>query len=307
LKFQLKPWLLAVALVASLYGLILWWAEGASGQAVWLAVPPWIIVLVAGLCSLNYVLRGWRWQRWMLLYQRPLPALQALRFYVAGFVFTPTPGNVGEAVRGLLPRRQPLSLSESWSIYTAERVADMLALAVLAALALPALGSSWPNVWKLSALIVLLVLLLVPYVWRWFVRPDPLSRTLQHVQQLLQQARRCLSSSLPGWSSLTLAAWASQGVALWVLCRYIGLQLDAAACMGFYALAMIGGALSMMPAGLGGMELILTSLLVSQGAEMGLAAQVTILMRLLSLWLAVLLGGLCLLSSTMIQRDLSLS
>ena len=69
-------------------------------------------------------------------------------------------------------------------------------------------------------------------------------------------------------------------------------------------LAMVGGALSALPAGLGGTEAVLVALLVGQGAAVGTAVALTVLVRLLTLWLAVALGLLALLYSVAIRKDI---
>jgi len=310
--------MLTVALAASLYGLAMWWIHQSDQAFIWSSLPLEVLATAALLCSVNYVLRGWRWQRWMVLYERPLPFFQALRFYVAGFVFTPTPGNVGEAVRGILPQSKPLSVRESWSIYAAERLADVMALGLLALPALLLLFSEFPQtawgVWGAEDVLTLLAAFSVLVLGLWWMRPTiwPLINTwLQKVSPkvmaVLEQARKCLMSGSLVWSTSTLVAWGCQGAAMWVLCRDAQIQLDLITCIGFYALAMIGGALSLLPAGLGGMELILTSLLVAHGADVAAAAQVTVLIRLLTLWWAVALGGVCFLYSSLIRKDISLT
>ena len=85
-----------------------------------------------------------------------------------------------------------------------------------------------------------------------------------------------------------------------------GLTIPLLLASGFYALAMVGGALAMLPAGLGGMEALLTGLLISQGATAGVALGITMLIRLLTLWLAVVIGALALLYSAAIKKDIRL-
>ena len=54
--------------------------------------------------------------------------------------FTPTPGNVGESVRGLMLANNPLGARQSLAIFGAERLADLLCLLLLC---LPALAWAW--------------------------------------------------------------------------------------------------------------------------------------------------------------------
>ncbi|MDP3702237.1 MAG: lysylphosphatidylglycerol synthase transmembrane domain-containing protein [Hylemonella sp.] len=301
MKLPLKSLLLVIGGAATVYALVLLLSgERASVHLLQELLSP-AGALAAALCLLNYVLRGQRWRLWMAHYERPLPLLQGLRLYLAGYTFTPTPGNVGEAARGLL-LRQPLGTADSLAIFGAERVADLLALLLLT---LPGLwwlsqrpgAAAWQLQLIAAALAISLLSAAVLYRYR---------RTLWQRLPWLQGAWHCLARRPWTWLGLTLVAWAAQGLATWLLCRAFGLGLDPLLATGFYALAMVGGALSMLPAGLGGTEALLTGLLVLQGAALATAVAVTVLVRLLTLWLAVAIGALALLYSAAVSKDISL-
>lgn len=300
MKLPLKQLLLALGAAAAAYALVLLLTSPTPPHQVLRSLASPAGLLAAALCVLNYLLRGLRWRLWMAHYQRPLGLLEGLRIYLAGYTFTPTPGNIGEAARGLLLARQPLGPGQSLAIFGAERLADLLALLLLT---LPGvvwlLGLqhiSWlPLVVVAGGLGALAAALLLLRL-----RPTLLARFAW-----LQQAWLCLATRPLQWLLLTVLAWAAQGVAVWLICRDQGLALDPLLATGFYALAMVGGALSMLPAGLGGMEALLTGLLVLHGASLGLAAGVTVLVRLLTLWLAVAIGVLALLYSAAFRKDLS--
>lgn len=121
----------------------------------------------------------------------------------------------------------------------------------------------------------------------------------------LREAWRCLAVRPLLWFLLTLAAWAAQGLAVWLICRDIGVSLGLLTASGFYAVAMVAGALSALPAGLGGTEAVLTGLLVAHGAAPGEALSITVLVRLLTLWLAVAIGVMALLYSAAIRKEIS--
>lgn len=302
MKLPLKPLLLVIGGAATVYALVLLLSGGAAERAPLLALWSPAGALAAALCLLNYLLRGQRWRLWMAHYGRPLPLRAGLRLYLAGYTFTPTPGNVGEAARGLL-LRPPLGAADSLAIFGAERLADLLALLLLT---LP--GTWWllqrpeAAAWQgpLLGLFVLAGLLALGL----FLAAR---KTLLARLPWLQAAWHCLARRPWTWLALTLLAWAAQGLATWLVCRELGLTLDPLLATGFYALAMVGGALSMLPAGLGGTEALLTGLLVLAGAPLATAAGITVLVRLLTLWLAVALGALALLYSAAIRRDISLS
>ena len=119
-------------------------------------------------------------------------------------------------------------------------------------------------------------------------------------------AWKSLSHRPAAWLMLTLLAWAAQGLAVALLCTQAGLDLAAWLAAGSYALAMVGGALSALPAGLGGTEVLLAALLGGQGASASTAVAVTVLTRLLTLWLAVGLGLVALFYSAAIRKDIRL-
>ena len=55
---------------------------------------------------------------------------------------------------------------------------------------------------------------------------------------------------------------------------------------------MLAGALSFLPGGLGGTEVVMGGLLIAFGADGATAVAITLLCRLATLWFAVALGGL---------------
>lgn len=295
--------LLVLGLVATAYAVVLlvW---GDSPQVSLARLWSWTGLQAAALCLLNYGLRGLRWRLWMAHYGRHFGAWQGLRLYLAGYAFTPTPGNVGEAVRGLMLARQPLGTAQSLAIFGAERLADLFCLLLLCLPAgawLLSHGAAWSApAWALVLGAAAVVAGLALLGWLFSRRAALLQRI-----SWLHEAWRCLAVRPLSWLVLTLVAWAAQGVAVWLICRDLGLPLHWLTATGFYATAMVAGALSALPAGLGGMEAVLTGLLVASGAAAGLALGITVMTRLLTLWLAVALGLAALLYSAAITREIS--
>lgn len=301
MKLPLKPLLLVLGLAATAYALALLLTGEQPLAALLQSLFSPTGLAAALLCVLNYLLRGLRWRAWMAHYGRNFGPAEGLRLYLAGYTFTPTPANVGEAARGLLLARQPLTPLQSLGLFGAERVADLLALLLLA---VP--GGLWllaytATHWSMATVmvIVLLALAAAALLWRLFG-----ARLLR--APWLREAWHCLADQPLRWLALTVPAWAAQGLAVWLLCRQQGLAIDPLLASGFYALAMVGGALSMLPAGLGGTEALLTGLLLAAGATLGAAATITVLARLLTLWLAVAIGALALLYSAAFRRDIAL-
>ena len=308
-QWPIKRLLLALGLAATAYALaLLLWGDASSVSlsVLWSSAG----LQAFGLCLLSYVLRGLRWRLWMAHYDRHFAWVEGLRLYVSGFAFTPTPGNVGEAMRGLMLAKKPLLLAQSLAIFGAERLADLLCLLLLCVPAVlwmanhsaldAAAGSPQPWVVGLVAFAGLGFVVVAVVVFR---------NRQQLLQRLgwLRQAWLCLSTQPLIWLGLSLAAWAAQGLAVWLICRALDVHMMPLTAIGFYAVAMVAGALSALPAGLGGMELVLTALLVAQSASMPQALAITVLARLLTLWLAVAIGVAALLYSALICKDIRFS
>ena len=305
-RLPFKRLLLVLGVVATAYAaaLLLWGDRpGASLALLW----SWTGLQAGALCLLNYLLRGIRWRLWMAHYGRHFGWLEGLRLYLAGYAFTPTPGNVGEALRGLLLARKPLGAAQSLAIFGAERFADLLCLLLLC---LPALFWLWghdavrsvdvdPRAAAFLAASLATVVATAAGLLFFYRR-----RLLQRFSWA-HEASQCLRVRPLVWFSLTLTAWAAQGLAVWLLCNSLGLQLPVVIAAGFYAIAMVAGALSALPAGLGGTEAVLAGLLAAQNATPELALAITVMARLLTLWLAVAMGMVALLYSAAIRKDIS--
>lgn len=90
---------------------------------------------------------------------------------------------------------------------------------------------------------------------------------------------------------LGVLSWALEGLSLYLITRDIGIELSLAAGIGIYAIAVLAGALSFLPGGLGGTEAVMGVLLVAFGSDGAAAVAITLLCRIATLWFAVALGG----------------
>ena len=290
--------LLTLALVAMVVlgvyqGLWQWWGDP-QAPSVWQGLWSADGALAAALCLLSYGLRGQRWRVWVAACGHPTGWRQGMRVYLAGYSLTPTPGNLGEAARGRLLRPTPLPTATSVAVFAAERLQDLLGLVLLALPALMVIP------FEGSALVVVMLSLLTlallwsstqDWAWRWGLRWIPLK-----VKKVLglAQAQQCLQHRPTLTWTLTMLAWGAQGLAVWLMCRHHHLTVDILLASSSYALSMVAGALTTLPAGLGGTEASLVGLFTQQGASTALALLLTLQIRLLTLWLAVAIGLLAL-------------
>ncbi|MDG4554652.1 MAG: lysylphosphatidylglycerol synthase transmembrane domain-containing protein [Candidatus Competibacter sp.] len=288
---------LSIVLAALLYlGFVLF----ADREAVFAAlrrVSPPVLSTIFVLSLLNYLLRFWRWRRYMAAFGHALPWRRHFLYYLAGFALTVTPGKAGEAVRSLYLRGHGVSHAQSLAALFVERLLDVLAMSLLALLLLLAR----PDYAGLVAMAWVLTLGLGWLLTRAWL-PGKLRAWGQHHRHAHQFDRlaRLLGSATellrPGYFSFGLGlgvlSWGLEGLSLSLIARDVGVGVSVETGIGIYAVAVLAGALSFLPGGLGGAEAVMGALLVAFGADGPAAVAITLLCRIATLWFAVALGGL---------------
>lgn len=259
------------------------------------------IALVLLLSLVNYGLRFLRWQGYLGVLGHAVPWPASLRIYLAGFALTTTPGKAGEALRGLLLRPWGVPYPQSLAAFFSERLSDLSAVVLLALFGLTLYPQARPLIVAGVGLVAAGLLLLAQrrLVERLAgVLPASAERRLGFLHGLLNvllEARRCHRPALLlGATLLSLMAWSAEALAFHWILHWMGADVPLAFAVFVYAIAMLTGALSFMPGGLGGAEAAMVALLVWKGMAGADAVAATVLIRLATLWFAVGLGAVCL-------------
>lgn len=262
--------------------------------------PAKSLLFLGGLSLINYGLRFWRWEIYLRKLGHPLPLGKSLALYFATYVMVITPGKIGEIFKaGILKERFGISLSVGIPIVVAERIYDFLAVLILAVIGV----FFWPG--SLTGLTTGLVaaagipVLLVLFQNR-TVRTRLLSKVssskllVRHklgIDESLEALARLMSTGQMTFSlTLSTLAWLCECLGLWLVCRELGFPVPVFESIFVYAAGTLVGSLSFLPGGLGGTEATIIWLLTSLGMTGVMAATVALLVRLFTLWLAVVLG-----------------
>jgi len=267
---------------------------------------PGLILLAILLSLLNYVLRIVRWRSYLAHLGHVLTFRFAALTFTAGFAFTLSPGKVGEMVRARYYKNMGVPFSHVAAAFFTERLIDLLAMVTVALLAVASLADSyrwvlWGTVGGMGLILFLLAGLSWDRLERVFMRRQDLPERLRHagagICRMFGSARALLRIDmlLLGFA-LALAAWSVEGIGLKVIAGMIpSPHLELSAALGIYSVAIIIGALSFLPGGLGSTEAVMVALLVAYGYSMPDAMLPTLVCRLLTLWFAVGLGWLAVL------------
>jgi uncharacterized protein (TIRG00374 family) len=275
-------------------------ATDASKLALALRQLGWIgVSSVLALSLFNYLVRFYRWDLYLGALGYRLPQRELLGCYLSGFAFTVSPGRAGEGVRSFYLREHGVTYAQSIATLFVERLLDLLAVIVLASLVILVSSSySWLLISMAVIALVALIVICRPALPDWLARRSSLhpahrsSKWLGAAAKLLHSSRTLLHPKLLLVGMLLgLLAWGAEGLGFDLVCRGLALHLGTLQAMGIYAVATLTGVAAVfLPAGIGGMEAVMTTLLVARGASVADAVIATLLCRLATLWFAVLIG-----------------
>jgi glycosyltransferase 2 family protein len=273
--------LVAILAVAVAVGLGLYADFGRLGDELggfrWELFP-----LALTLTALNYLIRFWRWQRYLARLAIRVPAGRSFAIFVAGLSGTITPAKLGEVLKCVLLRRGfDVPVRRSVPIVLAERVTDATGVVVLA-LAAGAGTERWPLIALAVAGVVAIVVI---------VR-SPLLDRFAGLGEAPGAARALLQTRLLlGMTVLSAVSWFCECLAAYVCVRGLRLDLSLVDTVLVFSLGSLAGALSFLPGGLGVAETSMTGLIqVLSDASRAAAVAATVLIRLVTLWFAVALG-----------------
>jgi uncharacterized protein (TIRG00374 family) len=330
---------LSVAAGAGIYLLIaVASGDGAQVAQKLRAFPPSLLALGLGLASLNYLFRFAKWHYYLRLLQVntwPLPPQPApprpgeseprphldlydsLLVFLAGFALTVTPGKVGEVLKSYLLKeshREPMARTAP--IIFGERLTDLLSLLLLALLGI----STWMSPSQrylvglgFAACAGLIVAVVSRPLVLWGLgrleRLPPRRLTAALVPKLRELYASTYLLVRPGplllCTGLSIAAWFCECLAFYLIVRGCpdGGQASLLLCTFIYAMMTVAGALVFVPGGLGVTEGGMVLLLAQLGAmSSSSAVAATLIIRIQTLWFAVLLGVLALVGYARRQR-----
>jgi uncharacterized protein (TIRG00374 family) len=259
-----------------------------------------LVVAAAALSLLNYLLRALRWRYYLgWLGHRVGVTFGALSF-AAGFAYTLSPGKLGELARAryYLPRGVPLA--DTAAAFFAERLLDIAVVVVLAALWSISSARYLPITIGVAAAVGTLLVLMTALPWpRVVIRVRSWRRVPSRARESIAGALSAITLTRPLFKLTALAAgfaigllaWGLEAVGLWLLAEmFPAVHLDLLSAAGIYGLGLLAGGISMVPGGLGSTEAVIAALLATRGFSVPEALLITMACRLVTLWLAVLIG-----------------
>ncbi|MBB3834828.1 uncharacterized protein (TIRG00374 family) [Xanthomonas arboricola] len=300
-----------VFLLCAGYIAVLVWVDHGNGTFSRLSEVWQSMALAIVPVSITYLFRYWRWH-WLLRRKgHHVPVLPGLAGYLAGFALTATPGKAGELMRIRYFARMGIPAERTLGVFIFERASDLLVILSLSLLA----ASVFPTLGTLVALVLGFVCVLFGAA-AWPALLNSLSRVSERLpgRWLRRLARFGLISALELRSCLDLrafgqsmfagfVAWGLTSAVFVGLCAGMGLQLNPMVALGIYPLAMLIGALSFVPGGVGTTELAIVLMLNRLGISTPDAIAAAVAARLVTLWYAIVVGAAAMLIAEFASRE----
>ena len=271
-------------------------------EKIYYNTSPWLMGSLLLLSLVNYMFRS---IRWLVLVRPFVPNYhwqQAVLDFVTAFAFTMTPAKAGELIRvHYLRKRFKLSYSTAFIPSLYDRLYDFLILFLVTMI-----GACFYQTHHLGITVMCGIgagLSLFLYRPKLFLYPIRFSYKITHKAKRLHAKLLgfCKSCDLLKSASVRISAfilglfgWGAEFFAFYLLCHAFGLTLSFGEVSFIFAASTLAGALLMTPGGMGGAEAVMISLLMLYHIPLELATSLTFIIRITTLWFAVILGIICL-------------
>ena len=266
-----------------------------SGRSPSFPVAYWFMAL--GLAFANYFLRLLRWHYYLRFLGIRIGIGPSTAIFMSGLCMAISPGRLGELSKSYFLKEKldvPIALSSTAVI--AERITDLAAVLILSLWGLTHVPYGWVVAIVLLALFgIFALLVLSPWGSERLLRL-PLPRRWKPFLSTSRDAFQQVFSLKPLTIAVGLGilAWLAEGCALWVVLRGLDVSGSLGQAISIYAVATLLGAITMLPGGLVGTEGGMVALLQRLDLSKTHASTATFIIRLCTLWFAVLIGVIAL-------------
>jgi len=267
----------------------------------WLFFP---LLLVLSLC--NYFFRFFKWDYYLSLIKVKVGKIDSLSIFMSGLVMSVTPGKMGELLKSYLVKElNQTPVSKTLPIIFAERITDFISLLFLALIGAYVYDYGRDIVIGVSVFFFIVIIIIsnkgiaLP-VLKLLEKNPFLQKHLVSIHNAYESSYQLLRPvPLLKMSLLSLGSWFFECLGYYIILINFDVDVSLLWATFSYGFATIVGAITMLPAGLGVTEGSLTFLLIQKGSPKEIAVASTFIIRVVTLWFAVLVGVI---SVTIYQR-----
>jgi uncharacterized protein (TIRG00374 family) len=211
-----------------------------------------------------------------------------------------TPGRLGELVRlRWMAQESRWPLEKLVPIAVADRATELAGmLTVIVACVAFRNTDVAGNFWVVAVAVFLVWFSLNPRLLTWFF--EFVWRIVGRAPRVFVRLRRMAQGLIPftraGVLIVTIListfGWMLEGFAFFCVLSWLGAEIDVATASAIFLVAVLSGALSGLPGGLGSTEAVIIILLSLQNVPVEISVIATVIIRLATLWYAVAIGAI---------------
>jgi uncharacterized protein (TIRG00374 family) len=282
----------------ALYLVILLQVDNSKGVFDYLDAALDQLPVLIFLSLLSYGLRYLRWCFLLMWVGHSYSLTRGWWAYLSGFAMAATPGKVGELVRIRYFGRLGVSADRVMAAFVFERALDLIVVFALATIFIADVRMFWLAAsFVLLFLVALAVFGLYPELLRWlslFCEQKQwmrLSRLFDFFVNALQGCRAWIKL-WPMVISLMIgaAAWSVTSFTFVYVLDRLNIQMPWIAAFSTYPMAMLAGAASMLPGGVGSTEAAIVFQLKWHEIDTSAALFIAVVIRLGTMWFSVFCG-----------------
>jgi len=258
----------------------------------------WYLLPILLLLSfLNYFVRFTKWDYYCSLINVKIKKKDSLSIFMSGLIMSITPGKIGELLKVYLLKEVTKDpISKTAPIIFAERVTDFLSLLLIAIIGAYTFDYGTGLTLGVSVFFVAVIIIICNkklslLLLNSFEKIGFLKKYILNLHKAYESSYQLLRPvPLIKMTIVSLISWSFECLGYHLILLNFGFNFGFFWASFSYAFATIAGAVSMLPGGLGITEGSLTLLLVEKGVANNIAVTTTLLVRVVTLWFAVLVG-----------------
>ena len=254
------------------------------------------IILI--LAPMNYVLRYVKWNYYLKQLNIKVPRKVNLPVFVAGLSMTVTPAKVGEFFKSyLLKELAGVDMAKTMPMVLMERVSDAISMIILASVGAIAFSYGYAAIIACVVIVALFVAAIRIKPFAMFIIrmlskvkflkkfADAFENFYSHTYELTRLDRLGVAVGIG------TVSWFFEGLVVFLALKAFGVDFTVLGSVFTVSVSSLVGALSMLPGGLIAAEgSILGVLTVLFDVDKVLASATTIVTRISTLWLGVIIG-----------------
>jgi len=262
------------------------------------AVFNWMLIpLLLILSFMNYITRFYKWDYYLHVINVKINKLDSLSIFMSGLIMSITPGKMGELLKSYLVKEVTNNpISRTAPVIFAERITDFISLLLITIIGAYTFDYGLKPALGITIFFIVLIFIISNKkislsILNYLEQFSSLKKYLANIHHAYESSYQLLRPvPLFTMTVISLIAWSFECLGYHLILLNFNINFGFFWVSFSYAFATIIGALSMLPGGLGVTEGSLTYLLVKRGVANNVAVTTTFIVRVVTLWFAVLVG-----------------